>query len=166
MSTEPTASTAPVDWIRRAIGVVLIGGGVFGTIISVPIMFNGLAVMLFVIFYVLAIAGGIGLWRETRRGDALACSALAAQVPWIVASKFGYLFSCGIGLFAGFGSLGFSWRRSIGATFDFRLESGFGPQFENRPWLIGMNYFAAAALIYLIATAPRRFQRFHRAQNY
>jgi hypothetical protein len=42
---------------------------------------------------------------------------------------------------------------------------GFAPEVEGRPWLIGVNYFAAAALIYLLATASHHFQRFQSDRN-
>lgn len=151
---SPSVSAGQVDWIRRAIAIGQVLGGAMGTWFTIPIVFSGgfLIGLPFCAFYVGCILAGIGLWRQTARGERWSRFLQLVQVPWIRTAHVGWQLACGAGLWSGIGSGGWAGARRLGSMFDFHLTSGFGPQFNNAQWTIGVNYLAAIVLVYLLVT--------------
>ena len=148
----------PADWIRRAIAVIQVLGGAQGLWFTLPIVFSPRFVIGFPfgIIYAVSIFAGIGLWRNSRRGERWSLLVQAAQVPWFTSPHFAYSLSVGIGLWAGVGSAGARGERRTASSF--LIEALFGdlPAGRSLQWTLGVNYLALAALVYLLWTRRRR----------
>src|SRR2546423_4029872 len=126
---DSTGAFAPerserIDWIRRAIAILEVVGGLHGLLFAIPITFSpGFVIGLpFLLIYLASIVAGIGLWRGTRRGERWSRIVQFVQLPWLASTRVSYLLSCGPGLWAGFGAAGPISRRVVGSSFLIELH--------------------------------------------
>ena len=161
----PPAAPAPapafvpaVDWIRRGIAVLQVVGGAVGLWFAIPILLSpGILIGLpFTAFYAGCILAGIGLWRQSARGERWSRLLQLVQIPWVKTAHFAWQLASGAGLWTGISSTGWTSERRLGSTFNFLWATGFGPQFDNAPWTMGVNYLALIVLGYLLFTGHRR----------
>jgi hypothetical protein len=152
---ETSAAMREPDWISRAIAVMeIIGGAVGAVLVCIGLRASGgqgwFFGLVMLIAYVWCIVAGVKLWRQRPDGWWHSIFVQALQIPWIVTRNLSYLFCAGLGVWYGLGSNGAIKSRAIGGRFDLGWATGFGPQFDARPWHVAFNVVAVAAAGYLV----------------
>jgi hypothetical protein len=141
------------DWIARAIALVEIVGGAIGVGLICTAMRAGgegwFFLALFMAVYIWSIVAGVKLWRERDCGWRHSIAIQLLQVPWIITARITYLFCSGPAAWFGFGSNGLANAHSLFSQFNVGWASGFGPEFDARPWQFSINLVALSAAVYL-----------------
>jgi hypothetical protein len=154
----------PVDmpeWARRrcrVVAAVLAGGGAWGVLTAIwqrssrsGLQVNIQLPVAFMLPFGACIAAGILLWRAGRTGVVFAMVMLALQVIAFRYDDFEYMFTAGLGGFAGFRGLGVFLDGRLGSTF---LAAASPSQ---APGYIVMNIVAVLCLVLLIPPLRRRW---------
>jgi hypothetical protein len=146
-------------YIRQIIGwyEVACGGGALLWFGYAAITTSGAGgwVLVFLGLYALTTVAGFRLARQRSGGRLLSVLAQAAQVVRISTARFEYLFLAGGALWGEAGSNRLGFHPQLGLAFKFKQVSGFGPQFVDQPWLVGVNLVALAIILYLLTTGRR-----------
>ncbi|HET7584887.1 MAG TPA: hypothetical protein VFK13_08270 [Gemmatimonadaceae bacterium] len=98
--------------------------------------------------FLLSLAAGILLWRDTALGQGLSLLVLALQVPVVINPSFGYFFNSGLALRVMHSPAGWSSYAELGSQFHMGwAEAVSGPT-------IGVNVAALALAALLLAAIP------------
>jgi hypothetical protein len=142
-------------WIARLIALVqIIGGaqGMFLVVWSGGLIHSPMMGIFMLAVFAIIVAGGAGslIGETTDRWRKLAIIAQAIQIPLIQTGHFIYVLAAGAGVWFGIGNHATAYERTIGSRFDLMFQSGFGPQIDNAPVILGVNVVALASLIFLL----------------
>ena len=105
--------------------------------------------LVFLGLYALMTVAGFRLALQRSGGGVLSIFVQALQVVRVSTVRFEYLFLAGGAVWGEVGSHRFGLNPQINAAFKLKQVSGFGPQFVDQPWLIGVNLIPLAIVLYL-----------------
>jgi hypothetical protein len=130
---------------------VICGGGALLWFGYAAVMTGGLGGwgLVFLGLYALMTVAGFRLAQQRSGGTVLSVLVQAMQVVRISTVRFEYLFLAGGAVWGEVGSNRFGFCPQINAAFRLKLISGFGPQFVDQPWLVGVNLIPLAIVLYL-----------------
>lgn len=145
-------------WLRRALGILAVGGGGTGVAIGLQAIFSTTSVAAWVVGGIFVCLYGWGIWcgvRMFERGaDAAGMNLVfwAIQIPLVQSRFFTYVFTSGFYLSATFQP------SNTNFNFRFQLGSQFGVWFmqPGKPFVFGINLFALAIAVLLFRYWRRR----------
>ena len=146
-----------VKWGARFIAFLLIAGGILGVMLAITLIRNFahqhqpyriIVPVISIVVFGWSGLKGIDLWLGKPSGYKWASILFALQVPAFSIARLSYEFSTGMSARILFGHS----NRRFGADIGSSLNLLISP--EPQGWMLGINFVAIIALIYLLMVSP------------
>lgn len=138
-------------WQRRILGILTLGGGILGLVTSVTMLLSSANpivwgfCLFFIALYAWGVWCGIRIFEKDATARGCTLKYWIIQIPTFSSPFLGYAFVSGFHLTPSIQLAPFAFNINFwfGSTFTYSLMQ------SNKPWLLGVNVFAVAVVIWL-----------------